>query len=66
MLETSTGLRVGQNEGMEHCRNKYNGHLAVINSKEEATFLTSYLEGVTVSILIYFHRNLKDKYHNSY
>ena len=49
MLETSVDLKIGQDQGMEHCRNKYNGYMAVINSKEEAAFLTSFLSGVTVS-----------------
>ena len=48
-LETSVDLKIGQDQGMEHCRNKYNGYMAVINSKEEAVFLTSFLSGVTVS-----------------
>ena len=47
-LETTEDLKIDQDEGMEHCKNKYNGHMAVINSKEEAIFLTSYLIGFTV------------------
>ena len=50
MLETSVDLKIGQDQGMEHCRNKYNGYMAVINSKEEAVFLTSFLSGVTQSL----------------
>ena len=50
MLETSVDLKIGQDQGMEHCRNKYNGYMAVINSKEEAVFLTSFLSGLTQSL----------------
>ena len=50
MLETSVDLKIGQDQGMEHCRNKYNGYMAVINSKEEAVFLTSFLSGVAQSL----------------
>ena len=43
-----TNLDLGQDKGQEYCSNKYHGHLAVTNSKEEALSLGSYLNGLTV------------------
>ena len=37
------------NQGAEHCSKEYNGHLAVLNSEEEAIFLGSYLKDLSVS-----------------
>ena len=37
-------------KGQEHCREKYDGYLAVINSEEEAETIGSYMNGLTVII----------------
>ena len=42
-------LDLNQNQGLQHCSDKYNAHLAVINSREEALFLGSSLDALTVS-----------------
>jgi len=42
-------LDLEQNQGLQHCSNRYNAQLAVINSREEALFLGSALDDLRVS-----------------
>ena len=41
-------LDLDQNQGLQHCSNRYNAQLAVINSREEALFLGSALDDLRV------------------
>ena len=42
-------LDLDQNQGLQHCGDRYNAQLAVINSREEALFLGSALDDLMVS-----------------
>ena len=44
-------LDLNLDQGMEHCMNEYNGHMAVLNSKEEAEFLGSYQNDLLVILI---------------
>ena len=49
-LETSSNLKnLDQEGGLRHCKNTYNGILSVMNSREEADYLSNYVYGVSVS-----------------
>ena len=44
-------VNANKEKGQEHCREKYDGYLAVINSEEEAETIGSYMNGLTVMII---------------
>ena len=61
-LETSSNLRVSDNQGMSHCESAYNGHLIVPNSVKEAVFLSEYMSGVSVSFFEIVYRFIVSAY----
>ena len=58
-------MRINDDQGMDHCKNKYNGVLAVPNSREETVFLATYLDGFSVSFSLLCFNYLRERFQKS-